>query len=152
VNWRRRGLAVIAAGLTFAGCASSGNPEGTAESTEGSIPGSPATPGDATRRIVVEGSDDLRFDPNAIEVASGETVTFVVRNVGKTKHEFVLGDTEYQEAHEQEMEEHGHSEETGNVVEVDLTWRFDSPGEVLYGCHEPGHYAGGMVGRVVVGD
>lgn len=32
----------------------------------------------------------------------------------------------------------------------ELTWRFTGSGEVLYGCHQPGHYAGGMVGSIDV--
>jgi hypothetical protein len=44
----------------------------------------------------------------------------------------------------------------GNAVTVPpgktkaLTWRFDNVGEVLFGCHEPGHYEGGMVGSIEV--
>jgi uncharacterized cupredoxin-like copper-binding protein len=45
----------------------------------------------------------------------------------------------------------------GNAVKVgpgetaELTWRFDETGTLLYGCHEPGHYEGGMVGTIEVG-
>ena len=44
--------------------------------------------------------------------------------------------------------------EMGNAVTVAagetrvLTWRFEDAGEVLYGCHEPGHYEAGMVGSI----
>ena len=31
-----------------------------------------------------------------------------------------------------------------------LTWRFTESGEVLFGCHEPGHYEGGMVGTIEI--
>lgn len=45
--------------------------------------------------------------------------------------------------------------DTGVSVEsgenASLTWRFTESGEVLYGCHEPGHYEGGMVGTIGVG-
>jgi uncharacterized cupredoxin-like copper-binding protein len=32
----------------------------------------------------------------------------------------------------------------------DLTWRFTEGGTVLYGCHQAGHYSGGMKGQVMV--
>jgi uncharacterized cupredoxin-like copper-binding protein len=125
---------------------------------DGTVPGSAADPGEATRNIVVDASDDLRFDPSSIEVEAGEVVTFVVRNAGKVDHEFVLGDKAYQDMHEAEME--GGADmmdmDMGNAVTVapgetkKLTWSFEDPGEVLYGCHEPGHYDGGMVGSIEV--
>jgi uncharacterized cupredoxin-like copper-binding protein len=31
-----------------------------------------------------------------------------------------------------------------------LTWTFDEPGIVLYGCHVLGHWAAGMRGTIVV--
>jgi uncharacterized cupredoxin-like copper-binding protein len=31
-----------------------------------------------------------------------------------------------------------------------LTWTFDKPGIVLYGCHVLGHWAAGMKGTIVV--
>jgi len=33
---------------------------------------------------------------------------------------------------------------------AELTWRFDESGDLLFGCHEPGHYDGGMVGQITV--
>ena len=33
----------------------------------------------------------------------------------------------------------------------ELTWRFAGAGTLEYACHEPGHYEGGMHGRLVVG-
>lgn len=39
--------------------------------------------------------------------------------------------------------------EPGDTAKI--TWRFEDAGEVLYGCHEPGHYEGGMVGTIEIG-
>jgi uncharacterized cupredoxin-like copper-binding protein len=67
----------------------------------------------------------------------------------------VLGDEAYLDMHEADMDD-ADMMEMGNAVTVapgetkELTWRFDDVGEVLYGCHEPGHYTGGMVGSVEV--
>jgi uncharacterized cupredoxin-like copper-binding protein len=124
----------------------------------GAIPGGPADTAEAEREVTVSASDDLKFDPALIEVSAGEVVTFVIRNEGETEHEFVLGDTAYQQEHEKDMAEGGHHmPEMDNAVTVEpgetaeLTWRFDEAGQILFGCHEPGHYDGGMVGTIEVG-
>ena len=124
-------------------------------SNEGSVPGEAASADEADREVTVLASDKLRFDPTSVEVSAGEVITFVVTNEGQIDHEFVLGDEAYQEAHGEDMAGHEMSE-SDNAVTVapgqtaELTWRFESSGEVLYGCHEPGHYDGGMVGTVAV--
>lgn len=124
---------------------------------EGSQMGEPAEASEADRTIKVVMLDELAYDPEQIEVSEGEVITFEVVNDGKARHEFVLGDADYQEMHEGEMAGGGHGEMMGNSVSVEagqsatLTWRFTESGEVLYGCHEPGHYEGGMVGTIEVG-
>lgn len=122
----------------------------------GRVLGEAADESDATREILVETLDELAFDPEMIDVEEGEVVTFVVENVGKTRHEFVLGDETYQEMHEQDMSDGGHSDGVSNALSLEpggsgkITWRFTESGEVSYGCHEPGHYDGGMVGTIAV--
>ena len=135
------------------GDAHEGHTTGGGEAMGGSVPGEPADTSDATRTIEVKAFDELRFDPASIEVSAGEVVTFVVTNEGDAAHEFVLGDAPYQEAHGDDME---HDMSMGNAVSVapgeteELTWEFSETGEVLYGCHEAGHYDGGMVGTIEV--
>lgn len=120
---------------------------------EGEVPGGPADPAEATKEIKVLASDTLEFEPASIEVAAGEVITFIVENPGSAHHEFVLGDAAYQEMHGGEDHDMGHMD---NAVDLppgetaELTWRFDEAGEVLFGCHEPGHYDGGMVGTITV--
>jgi uncharacterized cupredoxin-like copper-binding protein len=123
---------------------------------EGTVPGEVADPSEADRKVTVVASDELRFDPESIEVSTGEVVTFMVRNDGDTDHEFVLGDSDYQEMHESDMAHDHHMGGMDNAVTVgpgesaEITWRFEKAGEVLYGCHEPGHFEGGMVGTVEI--
>ena len=85
----------------------------------------------------------------------------MVTNTGATVHEFTLGDEATQDEHEAEMTEmmeEGETMEHGepNTLSLEpgesgeLTWHFTEGGEVLYACHQPGHYAGGMVGSVDV--
>jgi uncharacterized cupredoxin-like copper-binding protein len=117
--------------------------------------------GGGGERIEIEALDELAWDPASVTVQAGETVTFVVTNEGQAQHEFVLGPEHVQEAHEQAAAggmEHGEAggEEAMAVLELapgetkEATVTFDEPGEILYGCHEPGHYDGGMVGTVTV--
>ncbi|HVF53933.1 MAG TPA: plastocyanin/azurin family copper-binding protein [Actinomycetota bacterium] len=122
----------------------------------GVVLGAPGESGESDRTVEVIASDDLSFSPEDLEVEVGETVTFVIKNEGSTKHEFVLGDAAYQEAHAGEMSSGHHDAGTGNAVELApgetkrLTWSFTQPGEMLFGCHEPGHYDGGMVGTIEI--
>ena len=119
--------------------------------------GESAEESEADRTIKVVMLDELAYDPEQLEVSEGEVVTFEVVNQGKTRHEFVLGDSDYQEMHEGDMADGGHGEMMENAVSVEpgesasLTWRFTENGEVLFGCHEPGHYEGGMVGTIEIG-
>ena len=112
-------------------------------------------------RVVM--NDRFRYRPDAIVVRAGRRVTFAVINAGKLPHEFTLGDRATQLAHERQMQEvastggHVHSHDpTGGSLTVPpgetrrLTWTFDEPGLVLYGCHVLGHWSAGMKGTIVV--
>ena len=123
---------------------------------------SKATPassgGGNVRTVRVKALDSLRFDPASVSAASGEAVRFVVTNVGKTDHEFVIGGEQVQMAHEDAMGDAGHMQmeamaslglKPGETKEATLT--FDKPGKIMFACHEPGHYTGGMVGTITVG-
>lgn len=123
--------------------------------------GGPGDPAEADVSIDIEAKDDLTFDPKELTVSAGQTVTFRITNTGSIPHEFTLGDEETQDEHEAEMQEMVksgemmmHDElnavnlEAGEVKE--LTWKFTEGGQVLFGCHQPGHYAGGMKGSVTV--
>ncbi len=118
--------------------------------------GQPGGSSPAGREIPISALDGLRFDPDVIEVSSGETVKFVVRNDGKNSHEFVIGDEAYQEEHAEEMAGDHEMNEDSNLVDVEpgkikeIKWTFTDEGEVLFACQEPGHYEGGMVGTIEV--
>jgi uncharacterized cupredoxin-like copper-binding protein len=160
---KRLSIALLAsAALVGAACGSAGDHADHARGGDpgsggrGDVLGAPADASDADREIKVMASDNLRFDPSSFEVSSGEVITFIVHNAGKTDHEFVLGDAAYQKSHGADMHDEGHMMESDNGISIapgdteELTWEFTEPGEVLYGCHEPGHYEGGMVGTITV--
>jgi uncharacterized cupredoxin-like copper-binding protein len=120
--------------------------------------GEPGDPAAVDRMIEVTQVDAPNFEPSSFTVQAGETIRFEVSNAGQADHEFVLGDTMVQEAHEAEMSDMGGEMmgDEANALSVEpgstesLVWTFSRPGTVLYGCHVAGHYAAGMVGQVHV--
>jgi uncharacterized cupredoxin-like copper-binding protein len=128
----------------------------------------PAWATGAPVRVVM--NDRFRYRPAAIMVRAGRRVIFDVTNAGKLPHEFILGDRATQLDHERQMQggppagghghAHGHAGHAGpgagGALTVPpgqtrrLTWTFEEPGIVLYGCHVLGHWAAGMKGTIVV--
>lgn len=119
--------------------------------------GQPGKAANVTRTITVDMSDNMRFTPAQLSVRQGETIRFVVKNLGKVKHEFSLGT-------EQELLEHyevmkkfpdmEHDEPSkislapGGKGEV--IWHFSKAGTVNFACLHPGHYDAGMKGQIKV--
>lgn len=95
-----------------------------------------------------------RFQPATFEFDAGTTVTFVVANADPIDHEFILGDEAVQLAHERGTESY-HPPRPGEVTvpageTATTTYTFTEAGELILGCHLPGHYAYGMRGVVRV--
>jgi len=79
-------------------------PAMAAERSASSFPfGHPGEAQNVTRVIAIK-AGDMFFDPKVITVRVGGTVKFVVTNVGKVRHELVLGDQAEQEKQEREMQ------------------------------------------------
>jgi uncharacterized cupredoxin-like copper-binding protein len=96
-----------------------------------------------------------RFEPADIAVEPGETVRFVIRNTDPIDHEFILGDARAQLIHEEGTEVR-HASEPGEISvlageTVVTRYTFPDTGELIFGCHLPGHYDFGMRGRVTIG-
>ena len=122
------------------------------------IGGHAAAAGDA-RIIEVSMTDELRFEPDMIVVAPGETVRFEVTNNGQAVHEFLVGDEAAQAQFEEEMAGGEMDHDTAAGVSVDpgqtesFEYAFGETGDViLAGCHESGHYEAGMVATITVSD
>lgn len=120
--------------------------------------GTPADPAAANREIAVSASDAMTFEPQAIRVSAGETVTFVVMNTGRLVHEFTLGDAAMQQEHRDAMEHMpaGMAHDTSNSITIQpgaterLTWRFGEAGRLEFACHTPGHQEAGMRGDITI--
>jgi uncharacterized cupredoxin-like copper-binding protein len=117
--------------------------------------GSPTAEG--ARTVQVRMTDDLRYEPAEFTFEAGETVSFEVTNAGTIVHEFLIGDEAAQEDFEMEMSEGdgmAHDSDAGVSVEPGesetFEYTFNDAGQLLAGCHEPGHYDGGMRATIIV--
>ena len=95
-----------------------------------------------------------KFVPDHFEFDAGTTVTFVVENRDPIDHEFLIGDADVQQAHEEGTEPH-HGAKPGEISVPagetrETTYTFDEPGTLLIGCHLPTHYDYGMRGEITV--
>jgi uncharacterized cupredoxin-like copper-binding protein len=111
----------------------------------------------ASRTIMVEMADTMRFTPSEVRVKVGDTVKFVVRNAGQVMHEMVLGTEEDLRKHAELMKKHpGMEHDAPYMAHVapgkreTIAWTFDRPGTFMYGCLIPGHWEAGMKGSIVV--
>ncbi len=112
--------------------------------------GEPADPSDADRTIEVAGTDELRFQPDVLEVEAGETIAFEFKNAGDMPHEFVLGDKASLEAHVHGGDQpNGTGEVPGGGTET-IAWTFSEAGEFSYECHVDKHHEAGMRGTITV--
>lgn len=138
-----RPFLIVGLALVLAACAPSGGG------------GSPTDQG--PRTVQVEMTDELRFEPAEFTFQAGDTVRFEVTNAGQIVHEFLIGDEAAQDEFEMEMSEgDGMAHDTDAGVSVEpgesetFEYTFAEAGELLAGCHEPGHYGGGMKATITV--
>lgn len=131
-----------------------------------SRPGTPAEPRDVN--VIMR---DYVFDPTPIHLVPGETVRFNLINGGLVAHEFVLGDSQVQQAW---AEAHAAATPSAPFASAppasvppataglrvllssseSRSLEYEVPvgvGLELF-CHLPGHVERGMVGRVVPAD
>ncbi len=111
----------------------------------------------ATRVINIVMTDNMRFNPDKIEVKAGDTVKIVIKNEGKMLHEMVIGTKKNLEQHaammlkfpDMEHDEpymaHVPAGKTGQLV-----WRFNRAGDFEFACLIAGHFQAGMKGTIKV--
>jgi uncharacterized cupredoxin-like copper-binding protein len=141
--------------------------------------GEPGKESEVSRTITIEMHDNY-FEPTKIEVKTGETIRFVVKNVGEFVHEFNIGTAAMHAAHQDEMMmmmEHGvlepdkinhdkmkmkmpdghtmeHNDPNSILLEPgqsgDVIWKFSKSDGIEFACNVPGHYDSGMTGALTV--
>ena len=144
-------FAVISTGALASGSHGGGHSEETAIGKAG-------VASKATRTVTVEMADNMRYTPSEIQVKKGETVRFVVKNVGKVRHELSLGtEKELLEHLEQMKKNPGMEHDEPSKITLDagkqgeIVWQFTKAGTVNFACLMPGHFEAGMKGQVKVG-
>lgn len=120
--------------------------------------GKPGVAAKAIRTVTIEMSDNMRYTPSNIQVKQGETVRFIVKNVGQVKHELSLGTEKELLEHLEQMKkfpEMEHDEPSKVTLQPgkqgQIVWQFTKAGAVNFACLMPGHYEAGMKGAVQVG-
>lgn len=118
--------------------------------------GEPGDPKKPARTIEIL-MNEMDYAPARIEVKRGEQIRFVLRNVGKEDHEFLLATPKENLAHAVEMKKHPHMEhDDPNGVRLapnktaEILWKFSKAGTFEYSCLIPDHRDYGMVGHVTV--
>ena len=141
--------------------------------------GEKGDPSKIDRTIEIEMYDNYYY-PTQIEVKKGETIKFIVKNLGELVHEYNIGTKEMHIKHQPEMAklvEHeilladkidhekmkkmakkdhslGHSHSNSVLLEPNETgeiiWKFSKDISLEMACNMPGHYETGMVGKITI--
>ena len=148
-------LALALSGTAFAGGTHAG---GHGHGGDETAIGKPGVASKASRTVIIEMTDNMRYTPAAIQVKQGETVRFIVKNKGQVKHELSLGTQQELLEHLEQMKKFPDMEhdEPSKVTlapgkEGEIVWQFTKAGTVNFACLMPGHYEAGMKGQVKVG-
>ena len=134
---------------------------------------------DKIDRVVNIKMYDNYYEPNVVKIKKGETIKFIVQNLGEMVHEYNIGTKEMHIKHQPEMQklidheiivgdkidkvkmkkmskmDHslGHSHSNSIMLEPkksgEIIWKFSKDTELEMACNIPGHYESGMVGKLV---
>ena len=140
--------------------------------------GEKGDPNNIDRTIKIKMYDNY-YEPNVINVRKGETIKFIVQNLGEMVHEYNIATKEMHIKHQPEMQkliEHGillvdkidmakmkemskkdhslsHSHSNSIMVEPkktgEIVWKFSKNLTLEMACNIPGHYESGMVGKIL---
>jgi uncharacterized cupredoxin-like copper-binding protein len=114
-------------------------------------PGAPTVGTKDNPRVIWLNMDDtLKFMPDSLDVANGESIRFVLTNSGTVVHEFQVGpaDMVASDTVDGVLNVEKDELDEGSTHAVDYT--FDASGPYAFACHEPGHYEAGMKGVIVL--
>ncbi len=105
-------------------------------------------------RVIRVDIENSAFRPAHLDFEQGETVRLVVKNHDPIDHELIVGDDSVQSLHERGTEEH-HGDKPGEVSvpageTAETTYTFEREGDLVFGCHLPGHFDFGMRGTISV--
>ena len=151
-------MALMTIALSSAAFAGGNHAGGHGHGDEETAIGKPGVAAKVNRTITIEMNDSMRYSPADLQVKQGETIRFVVKNVGKVKHELSLGTQKDLMEHLEQMKKFPDMEhDEPNKITLapgkqgEIIWQFTKAGPVNFACLMPGHYEAGMKGVVRVG-
>ena len=133
---------------------------------------------DVTKVVTVKMFDNY-YEPNEIVVKKGETVKFIVKNMGELVHELNIATKEMHIKHQPEMAKmveheilladkidknkmkeiskmyHSMAHKHANSVLLEpndtgeIIWKFSTSTKLEIACNVPGHYEAGMIARII---
>jgi uncharacterized cupredoxin-like copper-binding protein len=150
-------LALMTIALSSSAFAGGNHAGGHGHGDEDTAIGKPGVAARVNRSITIEMSDNMRYSPADVQIKQGETVRFVVKNVGKVKHELSLGTQQELLEHLEQMKKFPDMEhdEPSKITlapgkQGEIIWQFTKAGTVNFACLMPGHYEAGMKGAIKV--
>ncbi len=133
---------------------------------------------DVTKVVTVKMFDNY-YEPSVIKVKEGETVRFIIKNVGELVHEYNIATKEMHLKHQPEMvkmveneilladridknkmmemakTDHAMAHKHSNSVLLEpngtgeIIWKFNTSSKLEIACNVPGHYEAGMVAKII---
>ena len=133
---------------------------------------------DVTKVVTVKMFDNY-YEPNEIVVKKGETVKFIVKNMGELVHELNIATKEMHIKHQPEMAkmveheilladkidknkmkeiskmDHSMAHKHANSVLLEpsntgeIIWKFSTSAKLEIACNVPGHYEAGMIAKII---
>ena len=141
--------------------------------------GEKGDPNKVDRTINIKMYDNY-YEPNIVMVKKGETIKFIVQNLGEMVHEYNIATKEMHIKHQPEMQklvdheillvdkididkmkkmskkDHSLSHSHSNSVMLEpkktgeIVWKFSKKLTLEMACNIPGHYETGMIGQIIV--
>jgi plastocyanin len=134
---------LVLAGLTLTGTLPRPGVTSAAPGTTGFVPGTVSAP----RVVRIFAGPDLRFHPDVVPIAAGETVTFEVTTMGLATHEFMVGPSADVAADAEGTPEVA---DIGMMQTKSVTYTFTGSGPFAFACHAPRHFEAGMKGAIEI--
>ena len=113
-------------------------------------------PSKVSRTIKLSMGDNFRFTPDNISIKQGETIKFVVANMGKIQHEMVIGTLKGIQEHAEMMKQRPVMQHIDpNMTSVkpsnagEIVWTFNKSGQFDFACLQPGHSEAGLKGKLM---
>lgn len=120
-------------------------------------PGDPAEAHRTIEIVMTETDSGMHFVPGELDVQEGQTVRFLVKNMGALDHEIVIDTKENNLEHKammQKMPDMNHDDPNalrlGPGESGEIVWTFENIGTFQYACLLPGHMESGMHGPIEV--